>query len=132
MARLYRAIEVLAQTRLKEDFGVETSNVTIEKIPEKLREEFTVKYEDSKDQKIKIPLYASFQLLYELGSSLAKEFFKYYDKEIKPLLDIRNHSILAHGFNSVSEESFKKLFDSIMKFSGAKENDLPEFPVLRI
>ncbi|MEW6375039.1 MAG: hypothetical protein AB1502_04520, partial [Thermodesulfobacteriota bacterium] len=102
------------------------------KIPERLKEEFILKYQDNKDQRIKVPLYASYQLLYGLGSPLAGEFFKYYEKEIRPLLDIRNQSILAHGFNAVDEDSFQKMLQSVMKFSGVKEEDIPEFPILKI
>jgi CRISPR-associated protein (TIGR02710 family) len=132
VARLYRAIEVLAQAELKEEFGINTSDVKAEKTPEKVREEFMIKYKDKKDQKIKIPLFASYQLLYELKSSLAGEFFKYYEVEIRPLLNIRNQSILAHGFNAVNEDSFQKLFRSVVKFSGTKEEEIPEFPALNI
>ncbi|NWF92146.1 MAG: TIGR02710 family CRISPR-associated protein [Syntrophaceae bacterium] len=132
VARLYRAIEVLAQGELKEEFEINTSDVKADKIPEELRDEFIVKYRDDRDQKIKLPLFASYQLLNELGDSLAQEFFKYYEKEIRPILNIRNQSILAHGFNAVSEDSFQKLLLSVMKFSGTKEEDIPEFPVLNI
>jgi CRISPR-associated protein (TIGR02710 family) len=132
VARLYRAIEVLAQVELNEKYGIRTSDVKPEDIPESLREEFINKYTDRKDHKIKIPLFASYQLLYELKSELAEEFFKNYEKEIRPLIDIRNQSILAHGFNPVNEDSFSKLFFVVMKFSHTKEEDLPEFPVLKI
>jgi len=132
VARLYLAIEVLAQVELNEKYGIRTSDVKPEDIPESLREEFINKYTDRKDHKIKIPLFASYQLLYELKSELAEEFFKNYEKEIRPLIDIRNQSILAHGFNPVNEDSFHKLFFAVMKFSHTKEEDLPEFPVLKI
>jgi len=132
VARLYRAMEVLAQVTLKESQGIETSNVKENSIPETLREEYLQKYKDIYDSKVKIPLFAAYRLLKEFGNGLAENFFKLYDKEIKSLLDIRNHSILAHGFNPVDEKIFQRLFDSIMKFSGTKEEDLPRFPVLKI
>ncbi|MEM2941697.1 MAG: TIGR02710 family CRISPR-associated CARF protein [Thermoproteota archaeon] len=132
VARLYRAIEVLAQAELKEKYGIDTSNIKARDIPEKLVDEFLIKYKDQKDEKIKIPLFASYQLLYEKGSKLAEEFFKDYEKEIKPLLNIRNQSILAHGFNPVSEEIFLKLFNVVMRFSETKEEEIPEFPILKI
>jgi CRISPR-associated protein (TIGR02710 family) len=132
VARLYRAIEVLAQTELKDKFGINSSDVKLERLPEKLKDEYLLKYRDRKEQKIKLPLFASYQLLYELKSLLAEEFFKYYEKEIRPILDIRNHSILAHGFNAVDEDSFQKLLHSVMKFSRTKEEDIPDFPILKI
>jgi len=132
VARLYRAIEVLAQTELREAFEIDTSNVREESIPEGLHEEFVTKYQGKEDQKIKIPLLASYRLLAELGSPLGKEFFKVYEKEIKSLLAIRNSSILAHGSNPVGEDTFDRLFESTLKFSGTEKKDIPEFPVLKI
>lgn len=132
VARLYRAMEVLEQITLIENYGIETANVKEKEIPETLREEYLLKYEDKQDSKVKIPLFAAFRLLKELGSELAEHFFEYYDKEIRSLLAIRNHSILAHGLNPIDEKTFQKLFDSVMEFSGTKEKDLPEFPILKI
>jgi len=132
VARLYRAIETLAQARLKEVYGIETSDVKVKEIPETIQQEYISKYGDPKDSKIRIPLLAAFRLLREYGDELAEHFFRLYDKEIKNLLDTRNKSILAHGFNPVNEETFKKLLESILGFSKTKEEDLPEFPVLQI
>lgn len=132
VARLYRAMEVLAQEELKENFGINTSDVKIQDIPERLKDDFIIKYKDPKDNKIKLPLFASYQLLYEKGNKLAEEFFKDYEKEIKPLLNIRNQSILAHGFNPVDEDTFLRMFFIVMKFSKTREEEIPQFPVLKI
>ena len=132
VARLYRAMEVLAQVELKGTYEIETSDVKEKDIPEEIREEYLNKYWDKNDSKIRIPLLAAFRLLKGLGNELAESFFKIYDKEIKPLLSTRNKSILAHGFTSVDGITFQKLFDSIMNFSGTKEEDLPKFPFLQI
>jgi len=132
VARLYRAMEVLAQAILKESYGIETSNARQDDIPESLLQEYQRKYRDEKDEKIKIPLFAAYRLLGEFREGVAKKFFDLYEKEIRPLLNIRNHSILAHGFNPVEENTFRRLFDSVLKFSETEEEDLPEFPVLKI
>ena len=132
VARLYRAIEVLAQSELKETYGIETSNVKEETIPFNIREEYLLKYKDRLDGKIKVPLLGSYRLLTELGSDLGKNFFGVYEKEIRPLLNIRNNSILAHGFNPVDQKTFERLFGALLKFSGTGEEDLPVFPVLKV
>jgi CRISPR-associated protein (TIGR02710 family) len=134
VARLYRAIEVLGQTELKENFGIDTSDVKIESLPPTVREEYLLKYREKhgEKQKIKIPLMASYRLLKELGSETAERFFESYDREIRPIIDFRNHSILAHGFKSVDEKIFQRLFEVITKFSKVKEEKLPLFPVLKI
>jgi hypothetical protein len=122
----------LAQAALKERYGIETSDVKVKEIPESIRQEYVTKYGDAKDLKIRIPLHAAFRLLKECGDELAEDFFRLYDKEIKTLLETRNKSILAHGFNPVNEEIFKRLLESILKFSKTNEEDLPKFPVLQI
>lgn len=132
VARLYRAIEVLGQSELKTNYGIETSNVKEDLIPENLRTEYRQKYRDKYDSKIKLPLYASYQLLKALGSNLAMRFFDRYEKDIRPLLNIRNNSILAHGFDPVDEKTFRKLFDIILEFSETKEEDLHDFPLLKL
>jgi CRISPR-associated protein (TIGR02710 family) len=134
VARLYRAIEVLGQTELKEKFGIDTSDVKIQSLPPTVREEYLKKYleKHGEKQKIKIPLMASYRLLKEFGSKTAERFFESYEKEIRPIIDFRNHSILAHGFKSVDEKIFQKLFEVILNFSQVKEGDLPLFPTLKI
>ena len=132
VARLYRAIEVLAQAELKQLYGIDTSNVKEELIPETLREEYGRKYKNGYSKIIEIPLTPAYRLLKELGSKTAEKFFTIYEGEIRPILDIRNTSILAHGLKPVSEESFYKLFDTIVKFSGIKSEDVPAFPVMKI
>jgi CRISPR-associated protein (TIGR02710 family) len=131
VARVYRAMEVIAQTELG-DFGIDTSNVKEEAIPESLRKEFLARYQEKNDGKIRIPLYASFRLLESLGSNTASRFFRVYEKRIKNLLDVRNSSILAHGFNPVEPSTFEKLWDSVLEFSETGEEQLPRFPVLNI
>jgi len=49
---------------------------------------------------VRIPLYVSYLLLKELGDELGNKFSNIYQKEIKSILDLRNKSILAHGFTS--------------------------------
>ncbi|MGC8811287.1 MAG: TIGR02710 family CRISPR-associated CARF protein [bacterium] len=132
MARLYRALEVLGQLELKEKYGIETSNVKENLIPEGIRQEFISKYKDKDKGKIKIPLYASFCLLNELGNDLGKDFIQAYDKEIRPILDLRNSSILAHGFQPIKKETFEKMWEVVLKFSNTKEENLPQFPLLKI
>lgn len=132
VARLYRAIEVLAQAELREVFEIDTSNVKEESIPAGLHEEFLTKYQEKEDAKIRIPLFASYRLLAELGSPLGKEFFKVYEEEMKSLLDVRNSSIVAHGLDPVGGDTFDRLFESTLKFSGTEEKYIPQFPVLVI
>lgn len=130
VARLYRAMEALAQFKLK-NYGIKTSNVEAEQIPDNLREDYIKRYTDQNDGRIKLPLYPSYLLVNELGDILGKNFLDHYEA-LRPLLDIRNHSILAHGFNPVSREIFSQMYLAILEFTEIKEYELPEFPELKL
>lgn len=132
VARLYRAIEAIAQCRLQSSHQINSANVKEEQIPESIRSDYAVKYRDDKDNKIKLGMYASYLLLKELGDPLGESFSEIYDREIRGLLDIRNSSILAHGFVSVKAETYEKLLSIILGFSGIKKEDLPQFPILEL
>ena len=130
VARLYRALEAIAQDELKSRYDINTSNVRIEQIPGHLRQYYK-RYYDEKSNKTIIPLYASYLLLDGLKNSLGSKFLSMYQKEIKPILNIRNRSILAHGFTSVKEETFDKMFSLTMSFAEIREDQLPRFPELK-
>ena len=132
MARLYRALEALAQYQLYSKYGIKTSNVNQNKLPDVLKEYFKNKYFDDTKNKVQIPLYASYQLLKELKDELGHNFFMQYDNKIKPILDLRNSSLLAHGFNSVKKETYRKMYTVLLDFTGIKQEALPEHPVLNL
>jgi len=132
MARLYRAMEAVAQFRLESQYGIKTSDVKTNQIPDSLKEDYKAKYVDKNNGRIKLPLSASYWLLKKLGDELGKSFFHHYDKELKAILDLRNKSILAHGFNSVKEETFRKMYTVILNFTGISDEQIPKFPDLII
>ena len=71
-----------------------------------------------------------------LDDSLGHKYEEKYDT-YKQLLEARNHSILAHGFNSIGKEKAEKMFDLIKTlFEEISEKPVDkfiqaEFPVLR-
>lgn len=129
VARLYRALEKFAQNELT-NLGIKTSNVKENDIPERIREEFIRKYRD-KDNKIKLPLFASYSLLKEKGDKIGDKFFDRYE-EIKRVIDIRNNSILAHGDNPIKEKIFKELLELVLDFVGVNKKELPSFPQITL
>jgi len=132
IARLYRAIEALAQYRLEFKYGIKTSDVRAAQLPEFLREEYERRYVDEKSSKIKLPLFASYNLLEKCGDELGKRFFAEYEKTLRSILDQRNRSILAHGFDSLKQDPFQKMYTAVLAFAGIEERKLPSFPVLTI
>lgn len=110
VARLYRALELRGQIALREPpLEIESaSSVPIEKVPERLREEFARRYGDAEAGRLKIGLAAVYTLLAESGHPLGAAYFA-NEKELSRILHARNQSILAHGLIPLSEEHYKRL-----------------------
>jgi CRISPR-associated protein (TIGR02710 family) len=129
MVRLYRALEVLAQIELEKKYGINPQDVRLEQIPENVREDFRRCLTSELDGKIKLTLYAAYQLLKAIGNPLGQSFFSLWP-QIKLVLDVRHHSILAHGFEPIAPERYKELWDLILKLSETRPEALPRFPQL--
>ncbi|MBC7328634.1 TIGR02710 family CRISPR-associated protein, partial [bacterium] len=102
-ARLYRALEALAQLRLKSEYGIDTSDVDVGLLPERLREHYESR---RKEGKIRLGLVDAYELLNELDDVIGKAF-KLKEGELREVLRKRNQSTLAHGFKSISEDEYK-------------------------
>lgn len=104
VARLYRVIELIAQYKLK-NYGIDdTSNVSLDKVPPELIDEWKIT-----EGKIKIGLWQDYQLLATKQDNLGKRFMA--DQRLKNLLQRRNESILAHGLKRVTRTDYEELHD---------------------
>lgn len=126
VARLYRAIELIAQMKLMgldviDEDRLRENNVfaiKLEKLREKLSDEKIEEYkkgqkeEDLDNGIIKLPLKKSYRLLADLGDEFSNNFLK--DEEFKTLLQKRNDSILAHGLIPVSKEDAEGLLRKVV------------------
>jgi len=107
VARLYRVIELLAQHRLREAHGLDSSDVPIERLPGKLRLRWP---EALETDHIKIGLQRCYELLKELGDPFGA-FIN--DRRLKNLLSRRNASILAHGLQPIGVDAYEKLYKKV-------------------
>ena len=130
IARLYRAAGAYAQIRLA-GRGINTADVQENQLPEEIRTEFTNKYRDEVDNRLKLPLYGAYKLLKLLGDPAGALFFEHWP-QMKLLLDSRNKSILAHGFEPVKRERYEEMFKLVCKIGGVNEQSLPRFPDLTL
>jgi len=135
VARLYRALEMLGQIEFEKEIGCPTSAVDLEKIPESLRDEIKRKHstmdENSGEERVKIGLKETFNVLKEKGNKFATHFFE-KEKEIGSILSARNSSILAHGQTPVAKETFDKLCFILQDFLKHTNLDYKvEFPKIR-
>jgi CRISPR-associated protein (TIGR02710 family) len=108
VARIYRAVELFAQIRLKKEYDIDTSSLqnSLDKI--KNKDKWLSKRNDKGE--IKIGLKDAYELLEELedpvGSIYKNEKNKFID-----ILNLRNFSKLAHGDIPVDKKKWDDFFD---------------------
>lgn len=106
VARLYRALECYIQVRLFKLYGISTSDIDINIIPNGLYKE-TLENKRSVGSKIQTGLYESFTLLQALkDNDPCSVLFSKKSSSILNILKIRNQSILAHGFRAINREDY--------------------------
>jgi len=114
VGRIYRAMELFAQLYLLKHYKIKTSNIKLELLPEKIREEYKL-MEDDKG-KIRIGLMEAYELIYKIGNNPIAEIFKNKKGVILNNLEIRNASLLAHGFKPINEDDYNKVYKSHVGF----------------
>jgi CRISPR-associated protein (TIGR02710 family) len=129
-ARLYRAVEALAQWTLKSEFDIDTGNV----LPEQLPIGFSGK---NPTKPCKLGLQEVYDLLVRLNHPIGHAFvanrLKADPDDSKSPLIARNNSILAHGFSSIGEKACRSLWTAVTALaiaSGIVVDQLLEFPAL--
>lgn len=125
--RLYRIIEMGAQERLLNRYGIDASDIKAGQIPRKLLDRFIKDYKNDSDGRIKIPQTAAFELLDALDDDLGKLFQEKKSNFLK-VQHSRNHSYLAHGFESSKEGTYISLKNIIIEFGIFKPDEAPVFP----
>ncbi|MEM2319569.1 MAG: TIGR02710 family CRISPR-associated CARF protein [Candidatus Bathyarchaeia archaeon] len=121
VARLYRTIELIAQYRLRKDYGINMSSVDVEKIPKELLQKWNI----PQDQKtIKIGLNNSYELLDALGDALGQQYRN--DKKLKDLLSKRNTSILAHGQTPITKQTYTQLYRKTLEYANTAVRNLEQ------
>lgn len=129
VARLYRAIEALAQLVLAERHEISgTDSVPLHRIPESLRGRWE---QHAENGKVMLGLQDAYAVLHELGDETGKTFKSLYlDDPQRSPLTARNQSILAHGFQPVGEEIFTQMWNAAMEVGNFQEKELSPFPML--
>jgi CRISPR-associated protein (TIGR02710 family) len=128
VARLYRAIEAVAQVRLAEAHGIDsTERVPIERVPEELRSRLEARAEHGH---VRLGLQDAYALLAALQDRLGAQFQEAGLHRRESVLSARNRSVLAHGFERVSEGAADEMWRIALDLAGVGENELPEFPRL--
>lgn len=131
VARLYSAIEKMAKVRLRVGHDIDNSRVPPDRIPDPDKRGDWVRQcaDEGTGGALKLPLFKSFELLHDLGDPLG-EAFRCREEELKKILDVRNKSLVAHGFEPVRRDTYEKMLVIALDFLGAEKDSLPRFPVM--
>jgi CRISPR-associated protein (TIGR02710 family) len=127
IARLYRSFELIAQIELTK-YGLKSSDIDVSILREKnVSDEFIAELEKTREGgKIRIALEKDFLLLNELGNDLGKYYIENNSK-IRNLTRKRNHSILAHGLDSLSKKDFDEFLEIVLNLSYTLDKDMKKF-----
>jgi CRISPR-associated protein (TIGR02710 family) len=133
-ARIYRAVEMLAQIEFEAEFKCSTSSIKLENLPEKVRLHAEQNCLNKNNDFVQAGLFQTFQML-ALNGNKTGILFTDNLIDFRKLLDIRNNSILAHGANPISKDDFDKFYSFVTeKFSVAdkgKRNPEFKFPIIK-
>jgi CRISPR-associated protein (TIGR02710 family) len=128
IARLYRAVEAQGQTALERQYGLKPKT-SLNLLPGHLHDKWRPQVHD--DGLLRLGLRDLYELLRDLGDSLGKDFASSTLAGSESSLEIRNNSILAHGFDPVTQKGFHSLWDAVLKLVKVQEIELVSFPKLR-
>ena len=110
VARLYRALELLAQTRLQtREPALESGHLDLAALPEALRERYAQR-RDPTDGRIKLGLREDYELLLALEDPLGM-VYQDYQQRLLNILQPRNASILAHGMSPITREQWQATWE---------------------
>lgn len=132
VARLYRALELMAQTRLEQrEPALNSGDLNPALLPDALQ----VKYEALREPggKIKLGLRQDYELLAELADPLGKVYQEHVNRLLQAL-SCRNESILAHGQTPITNNAWQEMHQTAVEFvqAGLKalqvRLDAPQFP----
>ena len=134
VARYYRATEAIAQCQLSSRHNIpNTARIDSAALPESMRAECQPRIR--RDGTISFALQEDYRLLRELADPLGVRFARLGLDDFKRTpLNVRNNSILAHGFSRVSEGTIEALRKSALELAGLigiREETLPRFPALQ-
>jgi CRISPR-associated protein (TIGR02710 family) len=104
VARIYRLLEWSAQWLLKSHCDLDTSDLPGDRVPKNM------KLSPGPKGKIQTGLMDSWTLVGELIDGPAAEFIKSQRETLLGHLQMRNHSILAHGFTPINQEEWLRFY----------------------
>ena len=101
VARVYRLLEWCAQWQLKIKKGIDTVDLPPEMAPDGAKL--------GRNDRISVGLWQAWQVVHKQLDGPASEFIEQHGAAFENLLQTRNHSILAHGFDPVRKDDWERM-----------------------
>jgi CRISPR-associated protein (TIGR02710 family) len=115
VARLYRMVEALAGIALQEH-GLDSSDIDPEKAPAGEAREYCLRLEVTRGKR-QVGLYKSYELLSKLSEEKCRALGSKFlcNGALQQKLEARNHSILAHGYKTVSPVVCREIKEHLLE-----------------
>ena len=130
--RLYRAIELYAQQLVKQAFSADLGKPRLDDFPATRYEEVLEKFgEPNGEGQYKLGVKKLFQALEFSDDDDLRGRTQLYS-HLENHLQIRNSSLLAHGLQPVSKDSFDRFLIAALQVLRIDESDIPRWPTLEL
>lgn len=125
VARLYRSIELIAQTRLKHEYDIETNDVDLTKIENKVPSNYFETLKKRSKYQLQLALKQDYLLLKKLNDKIGIKFYE--NTQFKDIMKARNFSILAHGTNPISKEKYVEMKSLTIELATILNKNIPRY-----
>lgn len=110
VSRLYRAVELLAQCRLRYAHGIDPGACPFDRLPDKMKPHF--KGQDT----IKLALQNCYEFLSEMPDDPLGRLYLNWKSKIIGALTARNDSFLAHGLKPIGQKQYDETIKCVEPF----------------
>jgi hypothetical protein len=127
VGRLYRCIEMIGQTGLK-NHNLDSDKLKISDLATLISANHPLLTDLKKKEVnglLKVALEDDFRILDALDDPLGKEYLN--DKKVHSLLSKRNYSILAHGFDPIMKEDAESLLNVVIHYADCQNPEMIGF-----
>lgn len=121
VARLYSTVEKIFKIRLMQKYNINNSKLKLQSLPEGIR--------DNYKENQQIGLIRSGELLYHLKDPFGIQMQR-HQTDLNKILNIRNISYLAHGFNVVRKETYENMLNIVLRILNLEISSIHQFPDL--
>ncbi len=129
IARLYRAVELFAQDRLHAAFRARLGKIKLTDLLEATAHALRTAFPRAldADDTLRLGLKDAFQALQFSAREEDRNLVHEYER-LKPALEKRNQSWLAHGTRPASKADFEQMWQAVLEALGIQEHSVPAWP----